>query len=163
MPAVAGPDDPEAGRLVEDDAFDARVELEVAAKTETVGDVVEIALDLRLCGVALAPLPVLLKFFRELIGILQALGVSALAGIAVPEPGAAEPGAFLESANRKPESLQAMNRVNTGEAGAHHNGVEAPSRAFLLCRLILRHFWAKPAKSSCRASIRQFEIVCKGG
>ena len=78
------------GALVEHGAFDAGVELDVGAQIEPVRDVVGVFQDFRLRRVALAPVPFLLQFVGERIGILHAFDVAARAGIAVPVPGAAD-------------------------------------------------------------------------
>ena len=88
--AAVGLDRPFAGLAVEQRRRDAGVELDVAAQVEAIGDVVDVVQDLRLGGVALGPLPFLLQLVGEGVGILQALDVAARAGIAVPEPGAAD-------------------------------------------------------------------------
>jgi hypothetical protein len=58
VPAVRG--------AVERGRRDARVQLDVAPEVEAVGDVVQVAEDLRLRGVALGPLPVLLEQYSML-------------------------------------------------------------------------------------------------
>ena len=88
--AALGRDRPAPRRLVEGGRGDARVELDVAAQVEAVGDVVEVAQDLGLRRVALGPLPLLLELVGEPVGVLQALDVAARAGVAVPVPGAAD-------------------------------------------------------------------------
>ena len=55
--AAVGGDVPAARGLVEDGGGDAGLELDVAAQVEAVGDVVEVAEQLRLGGVALGPVP----------------------------------------------------------------------------------------------------------
>jgi hypothetical protein len=92
--------------VVEPGLGDLGLELDVAAQVETVGDVVGVAQDLGLGGVTLRPLPFLLQFGRELVGILDAFDVAARAGIAVPVPGAAEVLAGLEHPH--PKTLQAQ-------------------------------------------------------
>ena len=54
-------DRPAVRRLVEGGGGHARVELDVTAQVEAVGDVLDVAQDLRLGGVALGPAPVLLE------------------------------------------------------------------------------------------------------
>ena len=57
------------GRLVVARAGDARVEADVALQVEPVGDVVEVAQDLGLLGIALRPVPLLLQLLREGIAV----------------------------------------------------------------------------------------------
>ena len=64
-------------------------------QVEAVGNMVGIFQDLRLRRVAFAPVPFLLQFIGERIGILHALDVAARAGIPVPVPGAADAAALL--------------------------------------------------------------------
>ena len=79
------------------------VELDVAAQVEAVGDVVDVAQDLRLGGVALGPVPLLLELVGERVRVVQALDVAARARVAVPVPGAADAVAGLVDARREPE------------------------------------------------------------
>ena len=102
----------------------ARVELDVAAQVEAVGDVVGVAQDLGLGGVALAPLPLLLQLVGELVGVLHALDVAARARIAVPVPGAADAAAGLEHARREAHAAQPVQHVDAGEAGADDHRVK---------------------------------------
>ncbi|MEJ7720541.1 MAG: hypothetical protein WKF58_08890 [Ilumatobacteraceae bacterium] len=84
-----------------------RVELDVPAEIEPVGDVVGVAQDLGLRGVALAPLPLLLQVVVERVRVVHALDVAAGAGIAVPVPGAADVGGRLERAHGEALAPQA--------------------------------------------------------
>src|SRR3546814_4374563 len=88
--AAVGAHVPAAGALVEGGAGDARVEGDVAAQVETVGDMAGIAEDFGLARETLGPVPLLLQVLGEGIRILHALHVAARAGIAVPVPGAAD-------------------------------------------------------------------------
>ena len=109
--------------LVEFGRDDIRVQLDVAAQVEAVGDVVRVAQDLGLAGVALGPLPFLLQLVGERIGILHALDVAARARIAVPVPGAADARAALVHARRHAEPAQPMQHVEAGETGADDDRV----------------------------------------
>ena len=73
-------DDPVARLLIENGGDDSRVEDDILPQIEAFGHVVDIAQDLRLARVALAPLPFLLEFFGELIGVLDALRIASRAG-----------------------------------------------------------------------------------
>ena len=53
------------GRVVEVRGQDARVELDVAAQVEAVGDMVEVTQDLRWSGIALRPFPLPRQLFGE--------------------------------------------------------------------------------------------------
>ena len=94
--ALVGADAPGAGGLVEGGGRHLRLELDVLAEVEAVGDVVGVGEDLGLRGVALGPLPLLLEVLVEAVGVLHALDVAARAGVAVPVPGAADAVAGLE-------------------------------------------------------------------
>ena len=108
--------------LVEGRRRDARVERDVAAQVEPVGNVVGISQDLGLRGVALRPFPLLLQLLGELIGVLHALHVAAGAGVAVPVPSAADAAAGLEDPRGKPHRARAVKHVEPGKPGAddHH-------------------------------------------
>ena len=90
--ALVGRERPAAGLLVEAGARDRRVEHDVLAQVETVGDVVQPALDLRLAGEFLAPAPALVEILGEQVLVDVAFGIEPRAGIAVPVPGAADVG-----------------------------------------------------------------------
>ncbi len=121
--AIARAHRPAAGRFVEVRRLDARGAADVAPQVEAVRHVVQVAEDLRLRGVELAPLPLLLQLLRPLVGVLEALHVAARAGVAVPEPGAADAAPGFEHEPGEPDAAQAMEHVEAGEAGAHDHGV----------------------------------------
>ena len=121
--AVLGGDAPAPRHLVEDRLGDRRLEADVTAEVEPVRHVLQIAQDLRLPWVALGPPPLLLELVRELVGVLDAIGVAAGAGVAVPVPGAADPAAPLEDLHREPHPAQPMEHVKAGEACADHDRV----------------------------------------
>ena len=109
---------------VEHCRLDARIELHVAAQVEAVGDVVDVFQDLGLRAVALRPLPLLLQRVVEGVGVFEALDVAAGARIAVPEPGAADPGTGFVGAHLEAQSAQAMDGVEAGQAAAHDHDIE---------------------------------------
>ena len=123
--AIAGRDAPALGPLVPVGGLDPRLELDVPEQIEALGNVVQIAQDLRLGRVALGPVPLLLERFRELIGVLHALHIAARPGVAIPVPGTADAGGGLEDLDRETELSQAMEHVEPGEAGSDDHGVEA--------------------------------------
>ena len=90
---------PASGALVECRGEHPDTEPDVAPQIEPIRDVVRIAQDLRLRGVALRPFPLLLQRVVELKGVLHALDVAACAGIAVPVPGAPDPVRLLQHAD----------------------------------------------------------------
>ena len=90
---------PAAARRVEAHRPDARVEPDVAAQIEPVGDVLDVAQDLGLRRVFLGPDPLLLELVRERVRVLHALDVAARAGIPVPVPHAADVGSGLVDAH----------------------------------------------------------------
>ena len=128
--APVGRQRPASTRVVEVRRDDARAELDVPTQVEAIGHVLQIAKDLGLRRVALAPFPLLLQLFRELVGVLHALDVAARAGIAVPVPGAPHTVAGLEHARPQSEAAQAVQRVEPREARAHH---------YRVARLLVAH------------------------
>jgi hypothetical protein len=100
---LAGTDfqNPAALGLVENGRMHWRIELNVAAQVEAVGDVVGVTQDLRLRRIALGPNPLLLQLLGKLVGILHALYVAARAWVAVPIPGAADAASGLEDTHGK--------------------------------------------------------------
>ena len=103
-------------------------EADVAPEVEPVRHMVGIGQDFRLRGVFLGPLPLLVQFLGEGIGILQALDIAARAGIAVPVPGAAYIAAGLEDPRREAELAQAVQHVHAGKARPDDHGVEVGLR-----------------------------------
>ena len=104
--------------------LDPAVELDVAAQVELVGDVIQIALGLRLRGEVLLPIPFVEQFLGEGIAVGPAFGIEAGAGIAVPIPGAADGGAGFEHPRLEPEFAQPVELIKPGDAGADHDRVE---------------------------------------
>ena len=126
--AAIGLERPFAGLAVEQRRHDAGVELHVAAQVEAVGDVVDVFQDLGLGAVALRPLPFLLQLVGEAVGIFEALHVAARAGIAVPEPGAADARAGLVGADFQAHAAQAMDGIEAGQAAADDGDIELARR-----------------------------------
>ncbi len=122
--AGVGGDPPPQPVLVEDRRFDPRLEGDVAAKIEPVGDVLGVPKDLGLGGVALGPLPFLLQLVVEVIGVLHAVDVTAGARVPVPVPGSAHVGPGLETADRAARRRHPMDQVHAGEAGTDHDRVD---------------------------------------
>src|SRR5581483_3262913 len=94
---------------------DARVEFDVAPEIERVRDVVSVANDFRLAGIALGPVPAAGDLVGEAVLIFEALHIAASARIAVPVPGSADILAGLERLHGKSMFAQAMNRIHAGE------------------------------------------------
>ena len=107
---------PASGALVERRRGHPRAEPDVAPQVVPIRDMVGVAQDLRLGGVALAPLPFLLQRAVELERVLHALDVAACAGIAVPVPGAADPVGLLVHAGGEPQPAQPVQQVEAREA-----------------------------------------------
>ena len=116
-------DQPPVPDLIEVRTCHAGIEGDVPAQVEPIGDVVGVAKDLRLTGVALRPFPFLLQFVGETVGVLHALDVAARAGVAVPVPGAADAVAGLEYAGAETGAAQPVQHVEAGETGAYDDHV----------------------------------------
>ncbi len=136
--AVAGLDDPASLRFIEYRRRHARVELDVAAQVEAIRHVVGIAQELRLRGIALAPLPLLLQSLVKLIGILHAFHVAACARIAVPVPRSPDAAAGLEHARHKAHAAQPVQHVQSGEPRADDHGVEGTIASIVPAAVHLR-------------------------
>jgi hypothetical protein len=138
--AVLQGDLPRADGLVEVRRLDSALELDVPAQVKLVGDVVEIALGLWLGREMLGPAPFVQQLLAEGVAVGVALGIEAAARIAVPVPGAADAGAGLEHPDRLAHLPQAVELVQTGNAGPDDDGVavEAPSRLAHLSALLSR-------------------------
>ena len=74
------------------------VELNVQTQIEAITDMVQITENLGTGGIALGPLPFLLQGFVKLIGVLQALDITACTGVTVPVPGAAHASGLFDDA-----------------------------------------------------------------
>jgi hypothetical protein len=122
-------DPPQVGRVVEDGGLHARIERDVAAQVELVGDELEVAQGFGLRREMLGPVPFLQDLVGERIPVRPALGIETRAGIAVPVPGAAHPAAGFEHAHRHAERAQAMQLVHAGHAGADDDRVVARHRS----------------------------------
>ena len=96
---------PAIGGLVVMRGDDAGVEADVALQVEPVGDMVEVAQDLRLAGIALGPFPLAHQLGREGVPVDVAFGIAARAGIAVPVPGAADAAAGFQHLHRQAETV----------------------------------------------------------
>ena len=125
--AVLGVDQPAPGVVVPGRCRDRGPEADVAAQVEAVRDGLQVAQDLRLAREALAPRPLLEEVLGEPVGeaVEVALRVAPRARVAVPVPGAPDVVGRLEHQRRHPEGVpQAVEHVQTGEPGSHHQGVE---------------------------------------
>ena len=116
---------PARGRLLPGRGEHPGAEPDVAPQIEPVRDVVRVAQDLRLSGVALGPLPLLLQCGVELERVLHALDVAAGAGIPVPVPGASHAVRPFVHAGSEPQSAQPVQHVEPGEACADDGHVDA--------------------------------------
>ena len=121
---VAGDHRPGARRLVVHGRRDRRVEPHVAAEVEAVDHMVEVALDLRLAGEVLLPLPVVEQLLREEVAVRVALGVESGARVAVPEPRAPDAGTGLEQPRREPRLAGPVQLVDPGDARADDEDVD---------------------------------------
>ena len=125
--AVRRVDDPAVAALVEAAPLHAGAELHVAAQVETVRDVIEVALELRLGGEPLGPVPIPLEFLGERVAVVPALDVAAGAGIAVPVPRPADAVALLEQPHREPQAAQPVQHVQPGRPRPDDDRVEVPA------------------------------------
>ena len=120
---------PRPRRLVVDGRGDRGAEAHVAPEVEPVHHVVEVALDLRLLGEVLLPLPLLEQLLREQVGVGVALRVEPGPGVAVPVPGAPHAVARLEQLRGEAGFAGAVELVDAGDAGADDQDVDVSRRA----------------------------------
>ncbi len=121
--AGVGGDPPGCARLVEVSADDSRLERDVAAQVEPVGDVLRVPQDLRLRGIALGPLPFLLQGVVEAVRVLHALRVAACARVPVPVPRATHVRAGLEHRHPQLEPPRPVQHVHPGKPGPHDHHI----------------------------------------
>ena len=122
--AIRCVDDPAIAAFVESGPLHPDAEPDVAPQVEAVGDVVEVALQLRLGGEPLGPVPLLLQLLGERVAVVPALHVAAGAGIAVPVPRPADAVALLEHPRPQPQPAQPVQHVQPGRPGADDDRVE---------------------------------------
>ncbi len=144
--AAVGSHLPAPAALVESHRGDASVQLDVTAQVEAVGDVTEVAQQFVLAGIALRPDPVTQEIRIEGVLVVDALDIAARSRIAVPEPGAADPVTRLEDARREPQSAEAVQHVQAGEAGADDHGVEGLVAVLPLLRDNVSHRLSSTAR-----------------
>ncbi|MDT4874009.1 hypothetical protein FQZ97_1092850 [compost metagenome] len=114
---------PTVGLRVKAGPPDTGVERNVTTQLESVGHVVDVAQNLGLAGVALAPAPFLLKLLRERVRILKAFNIAAGAGVAVPVPRAPDISASFENLDAKTKSAQPMQKIETRKTGTDDNNI----------------------------------------
>ena len=117
-------EDPSLGVFVPDRRVYPALELDVAVQVEALRNVLQVALDLGLRGVALRPLPLLLQLLGEAEGVLEALDVTARARVAVPVPGPPDTRAGLVDPEPEAHLSESVEHVEAGEAGAYDRDVE---------------------------------------
>ncbi len=121
--AVFRGDGPAAVVLVIDRRLHPRVEADVSTQVEPVGDMLDVAQDLRLRRVALAPAPFLLELGRETVRVIVAFHVAARAGIAVVAPDATHAIAGFEHDDAAALRAERMQRPEASETGADDEDV----------------------------------------
>ena len=122
---------PEICRLIVVRGGHAGVEADVTLEVEAVGDVVEVAQDLRRPGIALRPFPLARQLFGERVTVGVAFRIASRTGVAVPVPGAADPRARLQHLDRKTQTVaQAEQLIETGKTGADDQRVEGALGGF---------------------------------
>ena len=122
--AATGGHGPVQRPLIEDRGGHRRVEGDVPAQVQLVGDPVEVAQDLGLRGVLLGPVPFLLQFIGERVAIVDALDIAASTGVTVEVPGATDVRGGLEDAHRQSLRTKLVQRIQPGESGADDHGIK---------------------------------------
>ncbi len=116
------------GFLVEGHRDDLGVELDVAAKIQSVGDEVQVGLDLGLSRHRLRPNPFLLNLFGEAVRVLNTFDVTSRTRVSIEQPGAADVFGHLQHPGPQSELPQPMQHVQAGKPGADNEHVEARAR-----------------------------------
>src|SRR4051812_8067393 len=100
------------------------IELDVPLQVEPVGDVVQIAHDLRLAWIAFGPFPLAHQLGGERVPVDMAFGVASCAGVAVPIPGSAHAAARFERLHRQAETIaEAKQLVEAGETRTNYQRI----------------------------------------
>ena len=123
--APVRPHRPEPAPFVPGQPVHRGVEPDVLAKVVAVGEVQGVLQDLRLGGVALAPVPRLVGLRVPRHRIVHRGHVAAATRVAVPVPGPADVAAALDDQDRHAQLAQLPQHVHAGEPGAHHDGVKS--------------------------------------
>ena len=110
-------------RVIPSGSCDSGAELDVAAEVELVGDVVQVAQDLRLRGVLLRPLPIAVPFRVEAVHVVDAGYVDTRARVPIPVPRATEIAGRVENAHGVTLASEAIDRVEPREPRADDNDV----------------------------------------
>ena len=80
-------DGPPIALRIEHGGGNSGIELDVAAKIETIGDVINVFQYLRLGAVAFGPMPFLLQVTGKGIRVLQAFKITTTTRVTIPVPG----------------------------------------------------------------------------
>src|SRR5690606_2763187 len=129
--------------LVEPGAGDPGTEGDVLTELETVGDVLGVAENLRLRGVALGPGPLLPQLPGEVVAVEQAGHVAARARVPVPVPHPADVTGGLVDVDPEPALAQAVEEVHAGEARPDHDHVVGGCP---VSRLLVSHVCPLPGR-----------------
>ena len=146
--------------LVESAVHDPGIEGIVPAQVEAVGNVIGILENLGLGGEALTPLPLGQQFGRERIGIVEALHIAARAGIAVPEPGAADVRCGLEAEGCEPHFAEFIVRIEPGKAGTDHRNIDCGGHIAPCFGLIIHDHLHSQSRGNCRPAPRTTSSNC---
>ena len=106
------------------------------SQAKPVGGNVDVIKDFALARETFGPLPFLLKFLGEGVGVLQALDIATRAWIPIPEPGTADAIALLEDNGRQTQPLQPIQRIQPGKSCSDNDGVVSLRRV-----RTIRHLW----------------------
>src|SRR3989454_3666642 len=137
--------------LVVDRRGDPRMQLDVSAQVKLVGDIIEVALVLRLAGILFFPVPFLQEFLREGIAVGVALRVEARARVAIPIPGAAHATPRLKDPDREPTFPQPVQRIESGHPGPNDD------------HIVLLTVLDQPRPSGCAVWLRMFHTMPPSG
>jgi hypothetical protein len=118
-------------RVVPVHCDDLGIEFDVTAQVQTVGDEVEIGLDLGLGGHVLGPHPFLLDLIGEAVRVLDTLDVATCSRVAVEQPRPADRVGLLHDRRAKTEFAGPMQGIETGEPRPDHHDLEVSVARFL--------------------------------
>ena len=106
-------------------ALDGRIELNILAKVELVGDVIQPTLDFGLTREFLAPAPSFVELFGKEVLINIGFGIETRARVSIPIPRAADAGGGVDHSHVHSLLAQTIQLIKPGDTGSDDHGIEA--------------------------------------
>ncbi len=152
---------PETGVVIPPHGGHPSVERHMPAQAETVGDVLDIAQNFFLRRIALSPIPLVLKLFRERITVVDGQDVAAGARVAVVIPDPAHISGRLETEHVASVPQQPVDSVDAAEARTDDDYLVIRSGLVLLqCARAVDHLSHRPVPSRADSRLARCRRDC---